>query len=150
MKRRSKNFKTFFRLGAAGCLLVWLAAITVCTAENFCAPQHCDSASAAHHDESAPANHHEGGDSENHQPHDNSFCNSLKTIGQSAQPTVLTRPAFHVSNCDLFTLPISLLVTPLEASDSQVLRQLQKAKLLCKPEVYLGPAFRSHAPPLLN
>ena len=149
MNRRSNNIKIFLRLYAAGCLLVWLAAITVCTSENFCIPEHCDSSSVTHHDESAPAHHQEGGDSENHQPHDYSFCDSLKTIAQTAPQPVLAKPAFRVSDCDLFSLTISSFLTPLAASNSQVLRQPQDAKLLFKPEVFLGPAFRSLAPPRL-
>ncbi|HWC61899.1 MAG TPA: hypothetical protein VHC44_19585, partial [Verrucomicrobiae bacterium] len=92
-------------------------------------PHHGDEHSPGHHDESS-----------------NASCDTLKTAltGSNASP-VVTRD-FPL----LYTLPptaLALVTTAIEPAAS-FSRHASSRKWVFTPELSLGPAFRSHAPPL--
>ncbi len=138
------------RLFAALSVLIWLSATSYCSLESF-----VGHGEAKDHHVGQVANHaadesHEDAD----HPHDSdknghdqeSCCDSLQTTPQYGSSLVLLKP-------DLGKLPsLSFLwlarTLTLDAPEPTPPRQAQHADWIFTPEVCLGPAFRSHAPPL--
>ena len=135
-----------FRSVAAATLCVWLAAQVLCAA-------HCDFG-ICHGDEEHPAchgpepsqSHHDDGDSPAPAHDDSSTtatCLTLKSALVSAAGPTVVPSELHV----LYTLaPLALDVT---AAEPPLLhsRQAKSRDWVFTPEVCLGPALRSHAPP---
>ena len=85
-------------------------------------------------------------DSDNHGGHDDSVCNSLKMVVHTANNNAVLKPAFGFWILSFVSSPQALTVAKIE---SPVSRQPPDREWLFTPAVYLGPAFRSHAPPVL-
>ncbi len=131
---------------AGAMLLVWMTALAFCSAECFLGDSHCQ---PTHHDEQATTSHHhhdEAPDSEKHDGCDNSFCDSLQTIVHTASGNHLFKPDFGLAYILDFA-PSQISTIP--QAEAQISRQPPDRKWVFTPEVYLGPAFRSHAPPVL-
>ena len=131
---------------AAATLLVWLAALVFCSADCFFGDSHCQ---PSHHEEQAVASHHEHDqtpDSDKHNERHDSACDSLKTLVPTAHSNVLPKPDFCFCVLGFVSPPQGLAVAQIETPIS---RQPPDRDWLFTPEVYLGPAFRSHAPPVL-
>ena len=125
---------------AAVMLLVWVAAVTACSTKCLCAD------SEANHMEQASA-HGQSHDSDKDCDHDNSFCDSLHSLAPMSVSVVLDKPDFGLAfTLDFLTTTQLVAITPLETSVS---RQPPSREWVFTPEVSLGAAFRSLAPPVL-
>lgn len=152
---RQPRLSPALRLWAALSVLVWIAALAQCAMEpligNFHSGANHHTASTAHDhhgDEAAPA-HQETGHSHDSDPngdHGDSCCTSLKAALSNTASFQLTHPDLG----QLFALNslwLTQALTPVESEISPP-RQAKNREWVFTPEVCLGPAFRSHAPPL--
>ena len=136
----------FFRSLGAAALLAWLPALFVCSTE--CS--HSDAQPQQrhhHHSATAPHQHDETpGSGKNCEGH-GSFCDSLSTTALSSKLTQTYRP-FGLS----YTLvpTFGILYRPADIVERQVFRRAKPRDWAFTPEVCLGPAFRSLAPPLAS
>lgn len=136
------------RICAAMSLVIWLAAWGFCSAECLIGDSPCQ---PSHHEEQAADSHHDHGQTPASDPHDGckgSFCDSLKTLAQTTDSIAIAKPQFGLA----YTLSITSLSPALIISEPEepVFRQAWRRDWVFTPEVYLGPALRSHAPPLLS
>ena len=167
MTNRQPNLPLGHRTLAAGCVVLWLAAVSACGLEaSFCADSpgnevvaHTDSGPShhgpgtddqAHHPDDAEAHHSHVADGPSHDSHkhdsrEGSCCSTLKAVVKAAKPVVFSKPAFP---------PIPFLcvfqetrspVPPL--SENPPSRQAKTRDRDLMPEVCPGPAHRSLAPP---
>ena len=130
---------------AAATLLIWLAALVFCSFDCCVGISDCQS---WHHDEQAAASHHDhdqAPDSDNHSGDGDSICDSLKTVVHAANKNLLLKPDFGFSILSFFSPSQALTVAQIE---TPVSRQPPDREWLFTPAVYLGPAFRSLAPPV--
>jgi hypothetical protein len=145
MKSSSAKLNPFLRFAAAGTLLIWLSAVAMCQAHccgDNCGDDNHAGAKVALHN--SAANSH-GGDKNNH--HDDSACQTLKSALQSNHGIALVKPDFGLA----FNLNFLSPVTSVESSQSEtfIFRQPPDSNRVFTPEVCLGPAFHSLAPPVL-
>ena len=144
MASRRTTLNPLLRLLAVVTLLCWLGALALCSTE-------CFEGDSDHHAgqkeiASAHSDDHPTPDSENHSGHDDSVCDSLKTLVPTAHNNVLPKPDFGFCFLSFASLPQTLTVAECEAPVS---RQPPDREFVFTPEVCLGPAFRSLAPPVL-
>jgi len=85
-------------------------------------------------------------DSDKHSGHDDSACNTLKTLVPTTCNLVLLKPDFGFCTLSFISPPQAVTVADLETSVS---RQPPDDELIFTPEVSLGAAFYSLAPPVL-
>lgn len=146
MNLRGKNRNVFLRILAAGCLLLWLAALGFCSTE----------ALIGHHDETVSQkaktkhSHSESPDSK-HREHrgcdDDPLCVALHSVNAPSPTILLAKPVSQwIATIDFAPL---IALTSLEQPAIDFPRQQPDRIPIFTPEVYLGPAFRSHAPPTL-
>ena len=175
MTHRQPSLPLALRIIAAGCVVLWLAGVSACSLESlFCCDSLRDEAVAradqevshetkasgtehahdanAHHSHAAEAHHPPDADGHSHDSHKHeskqgSCCSTLKAVVQTVNPVVLGKPAFH---------PITFLCVLVEThavsfvlSENPPNRQAKTRDWLSTPEVCLGPAHRSLAPPSL-
>jgi hypothetical protein len=128
MTARNPKPKLRLRFVAAFCLLVWVGALTICTFD-------CAGVQKTHNC------CHKNPTSEN-----KSTCLHTKPVTVLHAPTQLFKPQ------------LALVIFPIAPTDGQISqaafysefsRQAAGRNLLSTPEVCLGPAFRSLAPPVL-
>ena len=145
MKSSSAKLSSFLRFAAAGTLLVWLSAVAMCQAhccgDNCGNDDHADAKVAQHNN---AANSHDG-DKNNH--HDDPTCLTLKSALQSNHWIALVKPDFGLA----FNLNFLSTALSVESSQSEtfIFRQPPDSNRVFTPEVCLGPAFHSLAPPAL-
>ena len=144
MASRRTTLNPLLRLLAAGTLLCWLGALALCSTE-------CFEGDSDHHAgqkeiASSHSDAHPTPDSENHSGHDDSVCDSLKTLVPTAHTDLLPKPDFGFCFLNFAAVPQALTVAECEAPVS---RQPPDREFVFTPEVFLGPAFRSLAPPVL-
>ena len=175
MTHRQPKLPLALRIIAAGCVVLWLAGVSACNLEAlFCCPSH-GSETAAHkdhehshdtqeavagtnHEHDADADHshnveaHHSADAEgrSHNSHkceskEGSCCSTLKAVVPTARAILFNKPAFH---------PIPFLgvlldkhAASLALSQNSPNRQAKPRDWVFTPEVCLGPAHRSLAPP---
>jgi hypothetical protein len=144
MASRRTALTPLLRSLAMATLLCWLGAFVLCSTE--CSD--ADSDHQAGQKEMAASNQANGSmpDSDNHSKHDDSACNTLKTLVPTTCNLVLLKPDFGC--CTLsFVLPLQT-VTDAQIETS-VSRQPPDDETLLTPSVSLGAAFYSLAPPVL-
>ena len=150
MRSRQTTFSPLLRSFAGGALLVWVAAQVLCFAHcNFGIGRgtseepscHASAPSPAHHedDDSAPSHHDSSG---------SITCSTLKSALVEIGSVALVHPDFHA----LYSLaPVALMLDHTAARPtSPSSRQAKPRNWVFTPEVCLGPAFRSLAPPFLS
>lgn len=147
--RRAKRttLNPLVRLMAAGAVVVWLAASGFCALETLvgCAHEEANAgqvvlqAGPAHHDPAPPQ------DSDSHHGHERSCCTSLQTAEWALHSVFLLAPDFGQIRALLYVWS-SPLFTPADRAET-FSRQTPDREWVFTPEVCLGPAFRSHAPP---
>jgi hypothetical protein len=125
-------------------LLCWLGALVLCVTE-------CSDADSDHQavQKEMASSHSVNGsmpDSDNHSGHDDSACTTLKTLVPTACNVALHKPDFGFCTLNFVSVLQSVTVAQMEASVS---RQPPDGELLFTPEVSLGAAFYSLAPPVL-
>ena len=133
----------FLRIVAAIFLLVWVGAVVVCSAQPLL--EHPKADAAHHHDSSA--DHHDGEEAPKDCHDDNPFCDSLaKTVTPVSQPA-LVKPYLPV----LYVFDISPGLLSSASHNAPILgaRPPPDPLFILTPEVFLGAAFRSLAPPSL-
>ena len=143
-----KVLRPLFRSAAAVTLLFWVAATILCTAH--CSIGVCidDSGQASCHASPSAPSHHD----DDHSPgptHDDSSptptCLTLKSVVASGNAPALVHPDFSLFYT-LAPLAFAWDVTP-SGPATLIFRQARLSEWVFTPEVCLGPAFRSLAPP---
>lgn len=147
---RQRKSSLALRLCAVVSLLVWIAASGFCSVESlFGHAEHHAHGAAQHEHDTAPASadsDHHSHDSGKHDGDEHSCCASLIATSPSVNSIVLTKPDFgKLLPLGSFWLTQVLTFVQPEAPIS---RQARHREWVFTPEVSLGPAFRSHAPPV--
>lgn len=152
-RSRQYRLNPLLRIGAALLVLVWLAATGLCSAEHLI--RHVESAGA--HESDLAVDHHDAApsdadaghshDSDKHDGDQHSCCDSPKILPQSAQSSLLAKYDFGKA-FSLSALWLAQAVTLVQAHTAPSLRHAAERDWAFTPEVSLGPAFRSHAPPV--
>jgi hypothetical protein len=148
---RKRKSSLALRLCAVVSLLVWVAASGFCSVESLIGhAEHHAHGAAQHEHDAAPASadsDHHSHDSDKNDSDEHSCCASFAAAVPSAQQTVLTKPDFgKLLAFNFLWLAQALTFVQPEAPIS---RQPPDREWVFTPEVCLGPAFRSHAPPLV-
>ena len=159
MTYRQSKLPLALRIIAAGCVVLWLAGVSACNLEAFFCCESQGNEAVAHTDEGhlhrehaavAEAHHPHDADSHPHDSHkhdgkEGSCCSTLKAVVQTANPVVFSKLDFH---------PIPVLCVLLEThaaslslSETPPNRQAKPRDGVFTPEVCLGPAHLSLAPP---
>ena len=175
MTHRQPKLPLALRFVAAGCVALWLAGVSACNLESlFCCDSHGNEAVAhadhehshdakdavtntkhahdadSHHSHDAEAHHSHDAEGHSHGSHkheskEGSCCSTLKAVAQTANPVVFSKPAFHAI-AFLSVLP-EMRAASLALSKNPLHCQAKPPDWVFTPEVCLGPAFRSLAPP---
>jgi hypothetical protein len=143
MKSSSNKLNPYLRFVAAGMLLVWLAAVTACSTECLGEDSHSESA----HMDQAAATSNQSHDSGKHDSHNDSFCVSLHSLCPTSSCPVLVKPDFGLAFALNFILTAQL--PTLAQPEASLSRQPPDSNRVFTPEVSLGAAFYSLAPPVL-
>ena len=147
MRLRSITPSPLLRWFAAATLVLWIGANVLCQSHCLLGPC-ADSDDADHHALEMADSHH--GDEQAPQPghqdgSEPAACQTLKSALLGSSPSQPLAPHFAV----LYVLAPALLT--FDATDIQTTpsfsRQARLREWVFTPEVCLGPAFRSHAPP---
>ena len=175
MTHRQPKLPLALRIIAAGCVVLWLAGVSACNLEAlFCCDSHGGETAAhehhehshdtkdavagaehshdanARHSHNAEAHHSHDAEGHSHGSHkhnskEGSCCSTLKAVVQTANPVVFSKLDFH---------PIPFLCVLLEThaaslslSETPPNRQAKPRDGVFTPEVCLGPAHLSLAPP---
>ena len=150
MSSRRTNLRPLLRWFAVLTLLVWTGAHVVCRAH--CLTSECQdeltssscneaTASESHHtDEHAPQPHHPERSAD-------ASCDTLNSALTGHATALLVAPEFPL----LYTLAPTALTSDATALEptASFSRQADRRDRLLMPEVFLGAAFRSLAPPVL-
>ncbi len=150
MSSRLTTLSPLTRWFAAVTLMVWIGAQALCQSHCLINECHSEPEVADHHASEVAGLHHD----HEHTPQPNNpqdsteaLCLSLKSALTGSGTSPLVAPQFAV----LYTLaPLAL---TLDAADIELAasfsREARLREWVFTPEVSLGPAFRSHAPPVL-
>ena len=152
MRSRPTALSPLLRWFTAATLLMWLGAQALCQShcllaacgdESDHANDRATDASHVHHDEEAPSppGHQDGRSEPN-------ACQTLKTALVGSGSPTLVAPHFSL----LYSLdPSSLALDTIAIAPTGAFsRQGQHREFIFTPEVCLGPAFRSLAPPFIG
>lgn len=154
------NPRALTRFTAIVTLLAWLSALVLCSAECFnsssqCARATCLDTEVSHHDHDGISHSKqdttsEDAESDHHEPArpqrcNSSFCDSLNS---TAYTTSQASTIQHTLSLAYLLPSFSFEAALLPAQSSSHFRQAPERKWVFTPEVCLGPAFRSLAPPL--
>lgn len=148
---RARPLSPLLRSLAGVTALVWIAAQVLCFVHCNFGGGHGDDLQPSCHGIASPPAHHDDGDSSgsshNHSSGDVS-CVTLKTALVNGSSLALTAPQLPV----LYTLAPFALAFDATATEwaAPFTRQAGRDDWVFTPEVCLGPAFRSHAPPFLS
>ncbi len=148
---RKTKWTPAIRVCATTTLVVWLAALVFCSSECFEGNSHCQPSNHDDHDHGQVADsHHEhdqAPDSDRQDGCPKTVCDSLKNCVPPTDSSFVFKQDFILAYI-LGSAPFSqaLAISKPEAS---IFRQTWRRDWVFTPEVYLGPAFRSHAPPVL-
>ena len=140
MKTASVKLNPFLRLVAVGMLFIWVAAVTACIMRCSCA----DSDAEHMAQNSAKGKQDSQGSDQDCNQHE-SFCRSLHSLTPASPVTVSVPPASGLMLSLNFLLGGQII--PVEPLERLVLRQPPDRQFVFTPEVSLGAAFRSLAPP---
>ena len=140
---KQHRLKPMLRIWAALSLLVWLAATGFCLTECAGEDSHSESAQMEQAAQSGSQSH----DSDKHDSHDDSLCVSLHSVCPVSPNSILVKPDFSLA-FTLNFLSTAHLETVAQA-ETFIFRQPPDRQFVFTPEVCLGAAFRSLAPPVL-
>lgn len=144
LERRQKGRAAVLRYHAAISLVSWIAATILCS--SIC---HCHDSTEEHHDHATQAenshSHKSDGGSDSECPDTPEFCASLDSTHFIPSNQVL--PKFKVQFIMTVNLSSLLPQNPIGIEDAFSGRQAKKRIWVFTPEVCLGPAIRSLAPP---
>ena len=151
MRLRQTKLSPLFRCFAAAALFVWLAAQVLCTAHCNFGVCHSEAGQASCHGPAQSQSHHDEGDSPT-PAHDESSataaCLTLKSALLGGGAPTLVQPEFFV----LYTLPPIVLGLDATATEpvASISRDARPRDWVFTPEVSLGPALHSLAPPFAS
>lgn len=139
MRLARTTLSPVLRLFAALTLVAWMTAASFCLVE--CVGSHSETAGVQPAADVTGQSH----DSDKRDHHDQSFCASLRSIALMSPERVLARTDFGLTFALNFvsTAPSIAFAQPEAAAP----RQPPDCHRVFTPEVSLGPAFRSLAPP---
>ena len=137
---RQYRIRPMLRICAAVSLVIWIFAFTFCSSE--CLIGHSD---ADHTEQASAANGQH--DSDKHDTHDDSFCISLHSFAPCSTSTVLVKPDFHLAYTLDFVSTARFVAT--DETETPRFRHARWREWVFTPEVCLGPAFHSLAPPFV-
>ena len=148
MSSRQTTLRPLFRCFAAVTLLFWIGAQVLCQAH--CSPGAChdESGETGCHEATTPNSHHGDEHTPDHQDRSaNASCETLKSALSDNTSSPLVTPEFSI----LYTLAPTALALDVTGIKPEALfsRDARLRGRVFTPEVYLGPAFRSLAPPVL-
>ena len=155
IEMKHRHLPSSLRLVALFVLIAWTTSLVFCSAA--CLGGQCDSEKeAASHDHS-DSHHHSDSDAHHHDNsapgHPPGGCPSEQTACGTLKFTVLPSPLVSVSPPQLLVAVLvdlhSSVVLSYESPSPELFRQYERLDWVFTPEVYLGPAFRCHAPPSL-
>jgi hypothetical protein len=142
------------RVCAALLLVAWVSAASTCALESAfghtkAGDEHQPDQADHHQNDAAPSPGSSGHshDSDKNGGDDNHFCcSSLNATAQIPNSTFLNKPDFGKA----LWLPVlwSAQALALDQPETPISRRPPDREWTFMPEVCLGPAFRSHAPPL--
>lgn len=157
------------RILAVGCIAIWVAGVSACDIEAlFCCDSHGREATAHADQEQSHETEHAGtndphdadaphsGEADSHS-HDSpmpgsregSCCCSLKAVAVNSTPVAFGKPAFLL--IPVLCVPLEAPATALARLPSPPSRDVPRSRdRVLKPEVCLGPAFQSNAPPVVG
>lgn len=143
----AKRLRLVLQMQGAVWLLVWLGALFACSIEcvsstcgesSVCESKHPTPAEAGHHQEGTPPQDEQDRSA-------NGFCSSIQSgsfaLSQSALAAACVK-SVPIADALLFTF------VDFTAPQCHLLRQVKHCEWVFTPEVCLGPALRSLAPPL--
>jgi hypothetical protein len=147
MKSRPKHLRPLLRSIAAVTLLFWIGAVTLCSAHCALGVGHGDSDDDSCHGSAVSQPHQDDHDSPTPAHHDSSAatCLALKSALSNGNAPAYIYPDFSMLQT-LAPLVIALDSTTTEPA-TLFFRQARPGEWVFTPEVFLGPAFRSLAPP---
>ena len=145
--RLTRKLKPLLRISAAMGLVVWVAAVAICSAESLIGHSHSEISQEAVHIESHHDNDSHQDNNSSGESHDDPFCHALKTVSSTSNSAILIKPDFGVIAALNF-LWLSHAITFVQP-EIQNLRQSPDCDPMDTHEVYLGSALFSHAPPLI-
>ena len=146
---RPTSLSPLLRSLAAVTLVVWLAAQMLCTAHCNFGLCHGEAEHAACHDSAQPQAHHDHEDSPAPAHDDSSTtaaCLTLESALVGDSVPAMIPPELHL----LYSLAPVVLALNATATEPAApsLRRARRDNWVLTPEVSLGPAHRSHAPPV--
>jgi hypothetical protein len=149
MRLRPKAFGPLFRCFAAATLLTWIGAQALCQAHCIIGGCHDEGDDASCHSVNVAASHH-GDDDHGSQPCDDdrcadASCQTLKSALVGNGALLLVAPELSLLH-SVAPFVLTLDATAIEPVAS-LSRQASPRKWVFTPEVSLGPALRSQAPP---
>ena len=147
MRLRSTTYRPLLRLLAALMLVLFVAAQAACFVHCHFGGEHGDSAKpSCHGGTSAKASHDKPHSPAPSDPAPSASCNTLKVLMAGGGAYTLAAPVLQPV---AFLAPPSLALSVPEVElDAAFLRQAKTRDWVFTPEVCLGPAFRSLAPPI--
>lgn len=168
MTHRQAKLPLTRRILAVGCIAIWVAGVSACDLEAlFCCDSHGSEAVAhadqehSHDTEHAGTNdphdadaHHSGeADSHSHDSpmpgsREGSCCCSLKAVAQTSTSVVASKPALQPFS--FLCVPLETHATSLALLQSPPNRHAISCDRVFTPEVCLGSAFHSNAPPVIG
>ena len=147
MASRRTTLTPLLRFFAAATLMCWLAALVCCSAECLTGDSRCQ---PSLHDEPAADSHHDheqAPDSDKHNDCPKAVCDSLKNFVHLTGSSFIAKAHFRLAYVAGFASPSQ--VFAVSAPETPIFRQAWRRNWAFTPEVFLGPAFRSLAPPVL-
>ena len=149
MRSRSPANGPLLRSFAAVTLLVWVAALVFCAELCSSSGSAADSESTHCHAEAADAHH--GHDDSSSSPSHHAPCGSASCLTlKQALVTSKAAPDFHPPLHLIYNLPsFAVTLDAVETAIQHSFRQAKPRDWVLTPEVCLGPALRSLAPPSL-
>ena len=148
MRSRHSALSPLLRSIAAVVLSLWVAALTLCGAHCSLGTNHCGSEQGSCHDSVQADSHHEDGDSSDSSEHDtkaSASCLILKSVLPHSEVVSFVQPDLNLLSA-LASITFAFDVSSIKCA-SLFLRQARLGEWVFTPEVCLGPAFRSLAPP---
>jgi hypothetical protein len=145
MRSRQTRLRPLFRWFAAATLLVWIGAQALCQTHCCIGTCHDEPGEANCHAQNTPDSHHDDENTPDHHDSADASCATLKSALSSSASSPLIIPEFSL----LYTFAPTTLVLEAAAIESagSFSHQINRRDWVFTPEVCLGPAFRSLAPP---
>ncbi len=167
MTYRQAKLPVSRRILAVGCIAIWVAGVSACDLEAlFCCDSH-GSEAVAHADQEhshdtehagtndphdAVAHHSDDADGHSHDSpmpdsKEGSCCSSLRAVAQTSASVAFGKPALQAIS--FLCVPIEVHTISLALLEGHPNRHAISCDQVIMPEVCLGPAFQSNAPPAL-